>query len=229
MPRKIVKNKKPATTQARSLSVDVYNAVGKTVGKISLPKQVFAAKVNPVLMAQAVRVYLANHRAGTASTKTRGEVKGSTRKIYRQKGTGRARHGAKRAPLFVGGGIVFGPKPRDYSLKIPKKMKRKALVSALTSKFKDKAIKIITSFDKVTLKTKTMNQLFNRLGENKKSDKVLIVISQQNENLYRAMRNIPKLTIRPARQLATYEILSHNEIIFTRDSIESLGQIYGTN
>ena len=106
------------------LTVDVYDTRGKVVEKMHLPKDIFGVDVNQQLIAQAVRVYLANKRQGTVSTKTRGEVTGSTRKIYRQKGTGRARHGSIRAPIFVHGGLVFGPKPRDYSMKFPKKMRK---------------------------------------------------------------------------------------------------------
>src|SRR5258708_225116 len=116
------------------VSVDVIGVDGKVSGKVSLPGEMFGEKVNKTLLAQAVRVYLANQRQGNASTKTRGEVDGSTAKIYRQKGTGRARHGSKRAPIFVKGGLVFGPKPRDFSLALPQKMKRKALFGALSAK-----------------------------------------------------------------------------------------------
>ena len=136
------KNSKPETkkTQTRNvqktgLNIDVFDIKGKNVGSISLPESIFKAKVNPQVVAQAVRVYLANQRQGTSSTKTRGEVQGSTRKIYRQKGTGRARHGSIRAPIFVHGGVAFGPKPRDFSLKIPSKIKQQALFSAFSSKF----------------------------------------------------------------------------------------------
>src|SRR6185437_7247197 len=116
------------------VSVDVVGIDGKVTGKIALPGEIFGEKLNKALLAQAVRVYLANQRQGNASTKTRGEVDGSTRKIYRQKGTGRARHGSVRAPIFVHGGIAHGPKPRDFSLTMPQKMKQKALFSALSTK-----------------------------------------------------------------------------------------------
>ena len=132
--------KKVAVKKTSGLTVPVYDIKGKEKGTLILPKEAFAVSVKPQLLAQAVRVYQFNRRQGTASTKTRGEVTGSTRKIYRQKGTGRARHGDIKAPIFVGGGIVGGPKPKDYSLGINKKQKTKAFFGALTLKLKEKNI-----------------------------------------------------------------------------------------
>jgi large subunit ribosomal protein L4 len=119
------------------LKLSVYDLKGAIAESLTLPKEIFGAKINNSLMAQAVRVYLANQRRGTLKTKSRGEVAISTRKIYRQKGTGRARHGAKSAPIFVGGGIAFGPKPRDFSMKLNQNMRRVALFSALSAKLRD--------------------------------------------------------------------------------------------
>jgi len=135
-----------AAPKAAGLKVEVIDTVGKVVETMELPKELFGAKINSVLMAQAVRVYLANQRLGTASTKTRGEVDGSTRKIYRQKGTGRARHGGIRAPIFVKGGIAHGPKPRDYSLLLSKNMRIAALRSALSAKVKAGEVAVIAGF-----------------------------------------------------------------------------------
>jgi large subunit ribosomal protein L4 len=132
-----------ARKQAANLTVDMYDAAGKVTGSVSLPEEVFGAKINKRLIAQAVRIYLANQREGSASTKSRGEVQGSTRKIYRQKGTGRARHGGVRAPIFVHGGIAHGPKPRDFSLKMPQKMKRAALFATLSLKAQTNAVRVI--------------------------------------------------------------------------------------
>ena len=146
------------------LRADVYNTQGKVVSKIGLPKEVFGAKVNNSLMAQAVRVYLANQRMGTASTKNRGEITGSTKKIWRQKGTGRARHGSRKAPIFVGGGVAFGPRTRDYSLKIPKKMKKAALFSALSFRQNNREIKVVTGLENISPKTKFMAQVIKKLA-----------------------------------------------------------------
>lgn len=214
--------------KADGVTVDVFDVKGKVVGKTSLPKEMFAAKVNSVLMAQAVRVYLANQRKGTASTKTRGEVTASTRKIYRQKGTGRARHGGISAPIFVGGGIAFGPKPRDYSLNLPKKMKRQALASALTSKAKDQAIKVVEGLEKLGPKTKGMYQtLKNVAGEKEKGTrKILLVIPGKVENVQRSARNIEGVTIRPANLLNTYEVLNNATLLFMKDAIQKLEETW---
>ncbi len=221
---KVVKRKR----QTDGVIVDVYNIKGKVIDTIALPKEIFAAKINPQLLAQAVRVYLANQRKGTASTKSRGEIRASTRKIYRQKGTGRARHGAISAPIFVGGGVAFGPKPRDYSLKLPKKMKRAALASALTTKAKELAIKVVEGLEKITPKTKAVNEMIKNIegmGKNKKV-KTLLVLPQKVENIQRAARNIEGVTIRPANLLNTYEVLNSNVLIFMKESIGKMEELW---
>lgn len=209
-----------------SLSVDVFNIKGKVIGKIQLPKEVFDVKASPKLIAQAVRVYLANKRGvGTATTKTRGEVRGSTRKIYRQKHTGRARHGAIRAPIFVGGGIVFGPKTRDYSLSLPNTMKKKALSSALTAKLKEEAIKVIDGLEKITPKTKNFSDVIAWVTpENNK--KTLLVLPKNIENVKRAARNIQNITILYADFLNAYDIVKADTLLFTKSAIEGLAKRY---
>lgn len=204
------------------LVVDVFSPKGKKVGTMTLPEALFAGDVNKQLMAQAVRVYLANQREGSASTKTRGEVEGSTRKIYRQKGTGRARHGSIRAPIFVKGGIVFGPKPRDYSLRMPKKMKRKALISALTVQCMGHAIKIISDIDSVEMKTKMFHKLFESLGATKNT---LFLLGKDDLSAKRAMRNLPYLDIMRSVDANTYDILSHRDILMTKDALQELQEM----
>ena len=162
-------------TKGRSLSASVYDIKGKVAGTVSLPSEIFGAKINDSLMSQAVRVYLANQRLGTVKTKDRGEVNKTTRKVWQQKGTGRARHGSRRAPIFVGGGLAFGPRPRDFSLSLSKKMKTLALFSALSSKLKDQELKIVKGLETLTPKTKLMAKVFENLGiESKK--RVLLVM-----------------------------------------------------
>lgn len=207
-----------AKTSAKGLKADIFDIKGKMVGSISLPSEVFGVKINNQLLAQAVRVYLANQRKGTASTKTRGEVQGSTRKIYKQKGTGRARHGSIRAPIFVKGGIVFGPKPRDYSLKFSKKMKKAALFSALSSKLKNKEIKVLTGLEDLKPKTKEVAQVLKNLDLSGK--KILVVLPQDFENFKRAARNIKDLTLGYVLGLNTFEVLNNRVLIFTKESIE---------
>lgn len=233
-------NKKPATQKAQKsakgrtrrstekkagLVIDVYDLDGKVVKQIKLSKDIFGAKVNEKLLAQAVRVYLANQRQGTSSTKTRGEVAGSTRKIYRQKGTGRARHGSIKAPIFIGGGIVFGPKPRDYSLKMSKKMRRQVLFSALTSQFKSHHIWIIESLEKISAKTKALIKILENLqckiSHGKLVEKVLL-ITIPSPNLLLAARNLQNLTTTRAELLNPYPILANEKIIFTQEAIQGI-------
>lgn len=185
---------------------------------MTLPKELFAAKINKPLMAQAVRVYLANQRQGTASTKTRGEVEGSTRKIYRQKGTGRARHGAIRAPIFVGGGIAFGPTPRDYHLDFPKKMKRAALSSALTSAFQEGKMIVVDGLSLVA-KTKIMANTLQTVGT---KGSTLLVVGKDAGVTMRAARNIADLDILPAQNLHAYSVISHQKVVCMKEAIGEL-------
>ena len=198
-------------------------------GEIVLPLEIFSAKINEKLMTQAVRVYLANQRQGTASSKDRGEVSGSTKKIYRQKGTGRARHGSRKAPIFIGGGVVFGPNPRDYSLKLPKKARRLALFSALTAKFSDKAIFVIKGLEKIKGKTKEMIKTMENLKFKPKEEKILLLVSGEVKNVVLAGRNIENLKIAPARLLNTYEVLAAQKILFMEETIKVLQETYGEN
>lgn len=201
-----------------SISVSFYGLDGKIAGKISLPGEIFAAKVNPTLMAQAVRVYLSNQRTGTSSTKTRSEVAGTTKKMYRQKGTGRARHGAAKAPIFVGGGITFGPKPRDFSLDLPKKMKRRALFSALTEKLLENNVKVLDTAS-VTGKTREMAEALKNLNI---AGKVMVVVDSKGKLTAQATRNIKGVTVQNASNLTTYEVLSAKTILFSKTSIDAL-------
>ncbi len=201
-----------------TLKIDVYDTAGKVAETITLPSELFGGKINKELIAQAVRVYLANQRLGTASTKTRGEVDGSTRKIYRQKGTGRARHGAVRAPIFVKGGIAHGPKPKDYSLGLPKNMRRAALIASLSAKLKDNDIKIIKGFGKIEPKTKVAAEVLAKLSI-MPSEKTLIVMPEALQSLTRAARNIERVTLRPATLLNTYEVLNNKNIVLMVEAL----------
>ncbi len=184
---------KKVPTKETGLKLSVFNTSGKVVESLTLPKEIFGTEINNQLMSQAVRVYLANQRRGTVKTKSRGEVNISTKKIYRQKGTGRARHGAASAPIFVGGGIAFGPKQRDFSLKMSQKMKRNSLFSALSAKLKDGEIKIIAGLEKIEPKTKKMADVIKKLELNGKKQQVLLVTPKPGkdfENVVKAARNI---------------------------------------
>ncbi len=208
------------------LHADVYDVAGKVVDTIALPEQIFGVKSNPRLIAQAVRVYLANQRAGSASTKSRGEVEGSSKKIYRQKGTGRARHGGIRAPIFVHGGIAHGPKPRDFSLEMPKKMKKAALYAALSEKVRSGKVKIVNGLENIEPKTKVMATLFAKI-QDPKSKKILFILDTKNDNVIRSVRNINGVTYEYAKQLHTYEVMEHDAVIFMKNAIEVLGKDTG--
>ncbi len=223
---KVVKKEAAVTVKTKkttvSLTVDVYGLDGKVVGKVSLPEEVFGDKVNKKLLAQAVRVYLANKRQGNASTKTRGEVDGSTRKIYQQKGTGRARHGSIRAPIFVKGGIVFGPKPRDYNLSLPKKMKRKALFSALSAKLRDGEVKIISGLETMKPKTKEFAAVIKNLEIAEKRRKVLVVVAADLESVKRAARNVEGVSLTATKRLNAYDVLNTKQLLIMKDSISEM-------
>ncbi|MDP2671895.1 MAG: 50S ribosomal protein L4 [Candidatus Daviesbacteria bacterium] len=202
-----------------SLSIPVYSLAGRAAGTLTLPKEIFGQKVNKKLLAQAMRVYMTNQKSLFASTKTRGEVEGSTAKIYRQKGTGKARHGAIRAPIFVGGGIVFGPKPRKVKLELPRRMKKAALVSALSSKAKDQGILGISGLEKASGKTKEMVELLSKIVGQSKTVSSLIVTGEKQDNIVRAVRNIPGVSVLPANLLNAYEVLKHKSLLVTKEAV----------
>ena len=210
-------------------TTDVYSINKKELSKISLPKEIFAIEVNKRLLAQAVKVYLSNQRQANAKTKTRSEVNFSTRKIWKQKGTGRARHGAKSAPIFVKGGRAHGPTgEQNYKLKLSQKMKKKALASALTQKLKDNKLVVIEGLMKIKGKTKEINKIIARFRkpatskDKKKKTKITIILPEVWENVIRAGRNIPYLDFLQVKQLNAYEILNGGMLVFTKESIEAL-------
>jgi len=202
------------------LSIPVYSLTGRSSGTLSLPKEIFGQKVNEKLLSQALRVYMTNQKILPGSTKTRGEVRGSTAKIQRQKGTGRARHGSIRAPIFVGGGIVFGPKPRKVSLDLPKKMKKAALFSALSSKMGDKGILGLSGIDKASGKTKEMAKLLNKISGGKST---LIVTGEKMDNVVRGVRNISGVSVLPANLINALDVLKHDMLLLTKNAVERLG------
>lgn len=222
--KKTTKEVAPKTEKGeKTVSIDVLDAKGIVTGKMDLPAAVFAGEVNDTLVAQAVRVYLANQRKGTASTKTRGQVAISTRKIYRQKGTGNARHGAKSAPIFVGGGVAHGPHPREFSLSLSQKMKSAALVSALSAKYADKKIVVVDGLSAIEPRTKTMAALFKTLAKDtKKTQRVMLVVGEEGTNVKRAARNIAGVTLRVPQTMNTYEVLHNHVVIFMKDTIDQL-------
>lgn len=209
-----------------SLNAPMYDVKGAKNGTFALPKDVFGAKINDVLMAQAVRVYLANQRQGNAHTKTRGEIDLTKGKWYRQKGTGRARHGAKSAPIFVGGGVAHGPRKHEFSLTLPKKMRRAALISAFSKKASDGEITIVSGFSKIEPKTKIMNQILIKITEDKKGKNSVLFItsgaSKDLPNVFRAGKNIKNVNLMSANLVNTYEILKHKNLLIMKESVDIL-------
>ncbi|MEK7551422.1 MAG: 50S ribosomal protein L4 [Patescibacteria group bacterium] len=211
------------------LKLSVYNTLGKSTETLTLPKEIFGVEINKNLMTQAVRVYLANQRRGTVKTKSRGEVNISTRKIYRQKGTGRARHGAASAPIFVGGGVAFGPRQRDYSMKLSQKMKQRALFSSLTSKVKDGEIMLVSGLAKLEPKTKNMVSLLQKLQLKGKKNGVLLVTPRPTkdfDSVVKATRNIEGVSVTASNLLNTYEVLRARKILLMKESVDALKETY---
>lgn len=192
---------------------------GQIAGTVMLPDQLISPKINIPLITQAIRVFMANQRQGNASTKTRGEVEGSTRKIYRQKGTGRARHGGIRAPIFVGGGIVFGPKPRDYSLSLSKKLRRLAVASAFTYQLQNDSTVIVSDLQSMKPKTKLMADFLKDVAGDKK---VLLLTNIHADTVVRAARNIENCTVMPIRDIHTYALMSHQKIVIMKEAIDEM-------
>lgn len=203
--------------------VALYDINGSQVGDIELNDAIFGIEVNNHAMYEAVKNYLANQRQGTQSAKTRAEVRGGGRKPWRQKGTGRARQGSIRAPQWKGGGVVFAPKPRDYSYSIPKKVKRLALKSALTSKVVDKEIIVLDSLTLEQAKTKEMVKVLSNLKANKKS---LIVIPERDENVVRAASNIQGVKTAYVNTINVYDILNCDSFIITKDAVKKVEEVY---
>lgn len=216
---------KVATPKSNGLSVPVFSLAGRATGNLTLPKEIFGGKVNEKLLSQAMRVYITNKKILTGSTKGRGEVVGSTAKIYNQKGTGRARHGAITAPIFVGGGIVFGPHPRKVELVLPKKMKKAALLSAFSAKIADKKAFVINGLEKAVGKTAEMAQVLSDISGQKKIPTTLILTLEKMDNVIRAVKNIRGVTALSINFVNAYEVLKHEMLILTKDAVEKLTQV----
>ncbi|HIE52101.1 MAG TPA: 50S ribosomal protein L4 [Armatimonadetes bacterium] len=199
--------------------VPVVDIKGQEVGRLSVSDLIFGAEVRPDLMHQVVVAQLAARRAGTASTKTRGEVRGGGAKPWRQKGTGRARHGSRRSPLWVGGGVVFGPKPRDYSKKVPRKVRRKALFSAFSAKVKEGAWLVVDELTLPALKTKYAAEVIAALTD---ARRILLLLATEERELARAFRNLPQVNIYTAPYVSVYDLLLHEVVIATRAAMRRI-------
>ena len=204
--------------------VDLYNMAGNVTGEIDLNDWVFGCEVNEAVLHQAVVMQLNNQRQGNAATKTRGMVRGGGRKPWKQKGTGRARAGTIRSPLWVGGGTVFGPHPRNYSFSMPRKVRRLAIRSALTSKVNAGELLVVDSIEFQEMKTKNV---VNMLGNFKLNDvKALIITAERDEKVDMSSRNIPGVKAIASSGLNVYDILNHQRVIVTQDAVAKIEEVF---
>lgn len=203
-------------------TVDVYDLKNTKVGDLDLADAVFGVEVKEHLIYESVRHYMACRRQGSAATKTRHEVAGSGKKLWRQKGTGRARMGSIRSPLWRHGGTVHGPQPRDYSYRLPRKMQLGALRSALTAKLRDGELKVVRAFDLADHKTKTVAAALRTLEA---SGSVLLVDNQvDNRNLDLGSRNLPGVTLSLSREVTVYDLLKHKNVLLTEEAARKLSE-----
>ena len=203
-------------------NVAVFNMNGEQVGSIELNDAIFGIEANEHVMHLAVVQYLANQRQGTQSAKTRSEVRGGGRKPWRQKGTGRARQGSIRAPQWTGGGVVFAPKPRDYSFKLNKKFKRLALKSALSTKCQEEKIIVVDELNLSEVKTKEMVKVLANI----KAEKALIVMDGSNKNVMLSARNIPNVKTAGVNTINVYDLLKHDTLVLTKDAVAKIEEVY---
>ncbi|MBN2287559.1 MAG: 50S ribosomal protein L4 [Tissierellales bacterium] len=203
--------------------VALYNISGEQVGEIELSDDVFGIEINTHVMYEAVKVYLANQRQGTQSAKTRSEVRGGGRKPWRQKGTGRARQGSIRSPQWKGGGVVFAPKPRDYSMQLPKKIRRLAMKSAFSAKYESNEIIVL---DQLTMNAPATKEMIKVLSNIKAQKKALIVMPEKDNNVVLSARNIPGIKTTQVNTLNVYDILNYNSFIITKDAVTKLEEVY---
>lgn len=203
--------------------IDVYDLTGAKADTLTLNDEVFGAEYNSALIHQVVKAYLANQRQGTKSTLTRSEVRGHAKKPWRQKGTGRARHGSTKGPQWRGGGVVFAPKPRDFSQKINKQMKRAAFISAISTKLAENNIVVVKDFNIAEPKTKLMKKVLDDLKVNKSA---LLVVKGNDEKVARASSNLPKVSMCDSDLLNVYQIVATNKLVITVDAIKSIEEAY---
>ena len=203
--------------------VTMLNMAGEAVGDIELNDSVFGIEVNEFAVHEVIKNYLANQRQGTQSAKTRGEVRGGGRKPFRQKGTGRGRQGSLTSPSHIGGGVVFAPKPRDYSYSVPKKVKRLAIKSVLTSKVQENEIIVLDSLSFETPKTKEMVNVLKNINAAKKA---IIVIDEKDENVIKSAANIPGVKTTLVSTMNTYEVLNATSFIVTKEAVKKIEEVY---
>ncbi len=203
-------------------TVAVYNIEGKEVDKLELNDSVFGVEINEHLVHMAVVAQLANKRQGTQSAKTRAEVRGGGRKPWRQKGTGHARQGSTRSPQWTGGGVVFAPKPRDYSMKLNKKEKANAMKSVLTSKVNEEKFIVLDEFKLDEIKTKKFVEVMNNL----EVAKALVVTKDNDQNLVMSAKNVPTVKTALTNTINVYDILKYDTVVITKDAVAAIEEVY---
>jgi large subunit ribosomal protein L4 len=202
--------------------VGLFNKEGQKVGDFNLSEEIFGFEINTNALHQVVVAQLANKRQGTQSAKTRAEVSGGGKKPWKQKGTGNARQGSTRSPQWTHGGIVFAPKPRDYSIKVPKTMRRVALKSALSSKVADNQMIVLENLEFDVPKTKDVLNMLTALNVNK----ALIIVEEKNLNAYKSARNIPGVSLIPVNNINVYDLLKYDYLIATKDAVSIIEEVY---
>lgn len=208
------------------MKVPVFNMAGEEVTHVELPAGVFNSRINRGLMHQALVRQMANARQGTHSAKGRSEINKTGAKVYRQKGTGRARHGSRRAPIFVGGGVAHGPKPRDYSKKMPRKMRRAALRSALSVKAQNGDIVLLESIDMDVPKTKIVSSLMENLVADRSA---LLLLAEQNDNVFKSVRNLPDMKALRANYVNIRDLLGYDKLVISLAALEVLNGFLGSD
>ena len=203
--------------------IDIVNLSGAVVGSMDLSDGIFGIEPNQSAMRVVVLNMLANRRQGTHSTKTRSEVRGGGKRPYRQKGTGRARHGSTRSAQYVGGGIIFGPKPRSYSYTVPKKIRRLAMKSAFSTKMADSKIVVVEGLNFDTMKTKNMVDFMKAI---KITDSALVVLDGKNENVEKSARNLPTVKTAFVNTINVFDILKYDSFIMTKEAAEKIMEVY---
>jgi large subunit ribosomal protein L4 len=204
-------------------STTVYTKTGTEAGTVDLPESLFAAPVNEAVIHQAVVAQLAGRRTGTHDTKTRGEVRGGGHKPYRQKGTGRARQGTRSAPHYAGGGVVFGPHPRSYAQRLPKRMKRLALVGALTAKFTDGQVRVVQDLVMDAIRTR---ELLGYLEALKATGRILVVANAGDERLELSARNLPGVNVIRADSLNVVDVVDADILLITQPALPTMAEVY---
>lgn len=213
-----------ASKTPKEIAIPLYDMSGKEVGSFALDKKIFTGQVHKGALYQAIRMYNANKRQGNASTKTRGDVSGGGKKPWRQKGTGRARAGSSRSPLWRGGGAVFGPHPRDFHYSIPKKIKRLAFISSINSKLNESKLKGIETLTLKEPKTKLFKAVVNAL---RLDGKALFVVDAVDTNLVRASRNIKEISVKNYRDFNTMDVLTCDTVVISKPALEKLPERFG--